>query len=380
VLSGHDHDYERFAPQDAFGFADPVHGVREFVVGTGGKSHYAIVTPRPNSEMRDDATAGVLKLTLRGASYEWQFLPVLGGSFIDQGGQSCGTGARTDTTAPTPPSGLTATVVAPGQVNLSWLPATDDTGVTGYEIDRNGQMLTTVGSVTAFTDTGVFPGTTYRYEVRARDADANWSALSAPATVATAPAESAPLLFEDRFETGGLGSWAFSTGVTIQSSDVYAGAWAARAVSTGGTAYAYVQLPAAQAELYARVRFKVASQGANSATLLKLRTATGSSVIAVYRASTGKLSLRNDAAGITTYSATGISEGVWHEVELRARVDGSLGETEVWYDGGRVADLSLRQSLGTTLMGRLQIGESTSSRSYDIAFDDVAAAPSYIDP
>jgi acid phosphatase type 7 len=65
VLSGHEHNYERFVPQDADEDADPERGIREFVVGTGGKSHYPIVDPIANSEVHDDDTYGVLELTLR---------------------------------------------------------------------------------------------------------------------------------------------------------------------------------------------------------------------------------------------------------------------------------------------------------------------------
>jgi len=65
VLNGHDHDYERFAPQDPDGKADPARGIREFVVGTGG-NHERIfaASPEPNSEVRMTGMFGVLKLTL----------------------------------------------------------------------------------------------------------------------------------------------------------------------------------------------------------------------------------------------------------------------------------------------------------------------------
>ncbi len=75
VLSGHDHDYERFAPQDADGRLDVARGVRQFVVGTGG----AFLTPfrwaREHSEARANGSHGVLKLTLRDDGYAWRFLP-----------------------------------------------------------------------------------------------------------------------------------------------------------------------------------------------------------------------------------------------------------------------------------------------------------------
>jgi hypothetical protein len=89
VLSGHDHDYERFAPQTPTGAADPAYGLREIVAGTGGASHSPIATVVANSEVRDADTFGVLKLTLRGGSYDWQFVPEAGKTFTDAGSGSC---------------------------------------------------------------------------------------------------------------------------------------------------------------------------------------------------------------------------------------------------------------------------------------------------
>lgn len=90
VLAGHDHVYERFAPQRPNGEPDPVRGLRQFVVGTGGKSLYEFDGPAiANSETRDDRTFGVLKLTLHATSYEWRFVPVAGRSFTDSGSGSC---------------------------------------------------------------------------------------------------------------------------------------------------------------------------------------------------------------------------------------------------------------------------------------------------
>jgi hypothetical protein len=90
VLSGHDHDYERFAAQDPRGVADPVRGIREFVVGTGGKSHYPFSGNfAANSEAHNADTFGVLKLTLRPNAYDWQFIPEAGKTFTDSGTASC---------------------------------------------------------------------------------------------------------------------------------------------------------------------------------------------------------------------------------------------------------------------------------------------------
>ena len=89
VLNGHDHLYERFAPQTPSGAKDPERGIREFVVGTGGAEHYGIKTVHPNSEVRNTATFGVLKLTLHASSYDWKFVPEAGKSFTDSGTTSC---------------------------------------------------------------------------------------------------------------------------------------------------------------------------------------------------------------------------------------------------------------------------------------------------
>jgi hypothetical protein len=89
ILGGHDHDYERFAPQTPSGAADPAHGVREFVVGTGGKSHRPFIVPVPNSEVRNADTYGVLKLTLHPHSYDFEFIPEAGKTFHDSGSGNC---------------------------------------------------------------------------------------------------------------------------------------------------------------------------------------------------------------------------------------------------------------------------------------------------
>jgi hypothetical protein len=87
VLNGHDHDYERFAPQDPLGLAD-ANGIREFVVGTGGKSLNPLNAPEPNSRVSSASSFGVLRLTLHETSYDWAFTPATG-AFTDSGTASC---------------------------------------------------------------------------------------------------------------------------------------------------------------------------------------------------------------------------------------------------------------------------------------------------
>jgi hypothetical protein len=88
VLNGHEHSYERFMPMDAKGLSDP-QGMRAFVVGTGGSEFYPFGPALGTSEVRDNTTYGVLKLTLHEDSYDWAFVPAAGYTFTDSGSARC---------------------------------------------------------------------------------------------------------------------------------------------------------------------------------------------------------------------------------------------------------------------------------------------------
>jgi hypothetical protein len=106
VISGHDHDYERFAPQRPDGTLDNELGIREFVVGTGGATLRSFGFSQPNSEVRNSNTHGVLKLQLHPSSYDWEFVPA-DGNFSDSGSENChgnGTQPPPTTDRPGPPS------------------------------------------------------------------------------------------------------------------------------------------------------------------------------------------------------------------------------------------------------------------------------------
>lgn len=97
ILNGHDHDYERFAPQNPFGEADG-RGLRQFVVGTGGTDLRPFTQLQPNSAVRAADSWGVLQLTLHERSYDWAFIPIAGQSFRDAGSSDCVTLDPTITT------------------------------------------------------------------------------------------------------------------------------------------------------------------------------------------------------------------------------------------------------------------------------------------
>lgn len=190
VLNGHDHIYERFAPQNALQKPDS-NGIREFIVGGGGNNHQPNYgTIQPNSVVRDNTTYGVLKLTLRAGSYDWQYLPAQhqgNGTFTDGGTGTChginagsesaagpravplvsssttyGTVSRftVDYTSSRPGQGMVLFGPGSGCTNLV-MTATGDLGAgsTHHSLVITGNDLPgTVG------DSALTPGTTYSYE------------------------------------------------------------------------------------------------------------------------------------------------------------------------------------------------------------------------
>ena len=137
VLNGHAHWYERYAPQTPDGVADPTYGIRQFTVGTGGRSLRGPGTIDPNSVVRDWSSWGVLKLTLNPSSYDWQFLPVAGSSFTDSG---------TSTVHPAPGTPTLSTIaVTPANPTIA-AGATQQFTATGTYSDASTANLT--GSVT----------------------------------------------------------------------------------------------------------------------------------------------------------------------------------------------------------------------------------------
>jgi Bacterial Ig domain/Calcineurin-like phosphoesterase len=374
VLNGHDHDYQRWVPLDGNGNPSP-NGVTEFVVGSGGHGHQSRRSTDSRLAASDFTHFGALRLALGSSGAGYQFVTT-GGTTIDSGSIPC-QGGGPDTTPPSQPRNLSATAVSRTQVQLSWDASTDNVGVTGYDIYRDGTLLASIAPPAGYLDESVQPGTRYDYYVVAKDAAGN---TSSPSTVASVTTPTDTTRFSDGFETGDMSQWTTSTGINVQSQLVNDGSFAAEAVPNGAAAYAYKQLAQTWPSLYYSTRFYVASRGSSSVYLLRFRTATKTAIAAVFVSSTGKLALRNDVTGVTTTSPVPVSNGAWHTLELYASANGASGQTSVWLDGTPVGELTGTQSLGTTPIGYLQLGDTTTGRTFDVAFDDVQADPLFITP
>jgi hypothetical protein len=174
-------------------------------------------------------------------------------------------------------------------------------------------------------------------------------------------------LFGDGFESGSMSLWA-NNGLAVQSSTVHTGTYAAEASSTGPGIFARVSL-ASSSNLYGRAYFNVKSLPSSTVSIIGFRSSTSASIARLYVDSQGRLGLRNDVAGTSKTISTSLSAS-WHNVELHVIVNDTSSTIEVWLDGTLVSPQT-NVSLGTTLIGQVQIGENQAGRSYDVAIDDV---------
>jgi hypothetical protein len=204
-------------------------------------------------------------------------------------------------------------------------------------------------------------------------------AQDAPADTGTADTQPTPL-FSDGFEaTGDLSLWTIEGDLEVQQREVTSGAFAARGTSDGnGPRFAVKKLDEESNDLYYRVRFNLISQGGTPVNLLRLRTARGDSVVSLYVDPAGRLGSVNDVTGDIVESATTIDRGVWHELQLHARIGPDYGLTEVWLDETPIAELTGKAGLGATAIGRVELGDNAGGHTYDVAYDDVIVQSSFI--
>jgi chitodextrinase len=195
VINGHDHTYQRWVPLNGSG-QPGANGITEFVAGASGHGLQTIKTSDSRVAFSTDVNPtgfGALKLILNTNGAAFQYVNS-SGTVLDSGTVPC-VPPTNDTQAPTVPTGVSATSPSHYQVNLSWSASSDNVGVTGYRISRNGSLLVSVpGSSLSYLDSTVSPSTQYSYTVDAFDQAGNHSAASAPASVTT-PAMPASLTF-----------------------------------------------------------------------------------------------------------------------------------------------------------------------------------------
>lgn len=179
VLTGHDHSYQRWHALDR-NLAIDSGGTTQFVVGSGGHGIQNFV--RTDMRLAEGfgtvpAAYGALELELNSGGAAFSYVDT-SASVIDSGSIGCG---AADITPPTVPTNVATSATSHTQIDVGWSASSDDVGVTGYSIYRDGSLAGTVGgSKLSYSDGGLEPSTTYSYRVEALDAAGNQSGQSTP--------------------------------------------------------------------------------------------------------------------------------------------------------------------------------------------------------
>ncbi len=307
------------------------------------------------------------------------------------GGESGNSNEVSATPAPRPPAAPADLRASAGdsRVTLAW---NASPGAVSYNVYRSTisggtrDRIATALTTTGFTDATAQNGTTYYYVVRAANSDGESGDSNEAA--ATPTSASAAAVFADGFESSTVGSppsvppWSTRAGLIVENTLVHSGTKAAQANTTNGATYAKKDLPSTYTAGYLRVYFNLLSQATGTAgqvNLLRYRTAGSTSAggdasIVYLGIRDGRLYLYNVASQQvpqTTGTALVAPGSGWHALELHAVVAGAASTTEVWLDGIKVNELSTTTDLGNVPIGKVQIGEVQTSRTYNVAFDDV---------
>jgi arylsulfatase A-like enzyme len=277
-----------------------------------------------------------------------------------------------DVSPPTAPTSLVSWERLDG-VGLAWAPSQDDVGVAAYDIYRDGTLVKTISGVaTSVTDTAAPPDVSSGYVVVAGDAAGN---KSPPSDATTGRRPPAGTWFVDAFETGTLASWA-NVRTAVTNDVAHSARWADRASSTGTPAYARANLPVAVNDAYLRAWVRIdAHSSTTRTTLLRFLKADKTSVVEIAVKPTGQLGYFSNAVKRVRWSTTTLPAAAWTEIEVRA-VIGTSGSAQLWVNGTSV--IARSENLGASPIAKIQIGDNTKGRTYDVRFDDVVASPSFV--
>ena len=279
--------------------------------------------------------------------------------------QSVSAGATTqaipDTTAPSIPTGLSATAISPTQINLSWTASTDNVAVTGYKIFRNSVQVGTAAG-TSYSDTGLTPSTAYTYTVSAYDAAGNNSSQSSSAN-ATTP-------------SGLVGHWAFNEGSGITAADssgngntgtVSGATWTTGRIGGGldfsvsGTAD-YVILPSTvlSGKTNITTAFWLKTSSVESQAIISGAKAGVDNEYLIFFGSKTSISLYN-GANIAAFNIPSIADNSWHHYAVVR--DDTNNQANLYVDGAADNENPKAVTLSTLTVdaGGLVVGQEQDS-------------------
>jgi chitodextrinase len=249
-----------------------------------------------------------------------------------------------DVTPPSAPGQLTGSALSGASAQLDWGAATDDRGVAGYQVVRNGSVLPGLVAATTFTDTGLAPATDYTYTVRAVDAAGNVGPDSNPVTVTTPDVN--PVVFQDSWTNPDGTAWqpAWSTSAATGSATTANNAGVLAVDDTAG-AYSRAQLAGVDPRADSTVLMSYQWNAATAAAYLNVFLRGSGGWQSAYRPKTGYgLQLQSNSGTVTVqknvngtltniHSVTGGQAVTTAKQWLRLQVNGSTIQFRTWLDG-----------------------------------------------
>ncbi|HZM21148.1 MAG TPA: DUF4832 domain-containing protein [Anaerolineales bacterium] len=395
ILNGHDHTYQRFAPQNPSGQADANRGIREFVVGTGGAGLYPFPTNLPTLEVRNNTTFGVLKLTLHANSYDWQFIPIAGQTFTDSGTGNCigatgpnPTPANTQTAVPTATRTATRTFTPlPPTVSSTALPPTltrtptviPASSLTSIASSPTSPVSSPAASRTSTSIPASSPTTTQASGTNLPPSPTNVAPTIRPTLAVTGtrtpvlPSGAADMISADNFESGDFSAW---TGSSTDNGNLTLSPSAALVSNQGlqvviddaNSVYVADDRPSAEPRYRARFYFDPNSITMATGEAFNIFNGFTSSNTAVMRVEFGRSSnVYVVRASVLTDASTWVST-LWTtisdaphciEIDWRAASSGaSNGGITLWIDSVQQADLSNVDN-DTRRIDRVRLGAVT---------------------
>lgn len=196
--------------------------------------------------------------------------------------------------------------------------------------------------------------------------------------------DSSAVVFSDGFESGSLSKWDNPQGLEADQRSVFTGSYAARADSDGQPRFARTGLGGSYRDLYYRIKFNAVQPDEREwVYLMTFRTRSDEPILGFAVLPDGRIVYRNNVMYDPTIKVPGVksarrvSFGDWHELQARLTIDGRDSRVRVWLDGLAIDEMSNTEDFGSNPIGRIQIGESLSYRTFVVLFDDVTAAEDF---
>jgi hypothetical protein len=378
VLSGHTHSMSAYEPMNATlqtGQANS-HMV-QLISGAGGHNLVSATESDARVSWERTKVAGAAYITAIGgaagsaSSLQWRFadaggVTVTSANVPGTGSVSCGAGS--DTEAPDVPGQPTGSASGSSTINLSWPASDDDIATTlTYRVYRDGgsSAVATIQSASTTTvsamDTGLASGSAHTYEVTASDG-VNTSARSLASDPITTDAST--VVYSDAFDS--LAGWSIALNLTLDATQGSSAPPSVHAIANGGRAYGYHNLSTALPTVCVSARVNVSSN-ASDMILLKSRTAADVGLARLALNTSRRLSVRNDTTGAVTHTGVTLPTG-WQTVELCTTV-GAPGSMQALLNGTTIANVTA--GLGTTNIGRVQIFDNNTGRTFNGRMDDL---------